>query len=131
VTYLIDTDWLINVFVGVPSAVQAVRALPTEEVGVSIVSHGEVFEGAFGFPDTQDRLERYRAFLGQYSTIPLSGPIMEIFGSVRSDLRRSGQRISDFDLLIGATAVHHNLIVLTRNVRHFTRIPGLQLYQPT
>ncbi len=130
-TYLIDTDWLIDVFVGVLHAVRTLRSLPTEEIGVSIVSHGEVFEGAFGFLDTPDRLARYRAFLGQYNTFPLSGPIAEIFGSVRSDLRRSGRRISDLDILIGATAVHHDLILLTRNLRHFDRIPGLKIYQPS
>ena len=130
-TYLIDTDWLIDVFVGVSHAVRTLRSLPTEKIGVSIVSHGEVFEGAFGFPDTPDRLARHRAFLGQYYTFPLSGPIAEIFGSVRSDLRRSGRRISDLDILIGATAVHHDLILLTRNLRHFDRIPGLKIYQPS
>jgi tRNA(fMet)-specific endonuclease VapC len=53
---------------------------------------------------------------------------MEIFGRTRSGLRRAGQLIPDLDLLIGATALHHDLILLTRNRRHFTHIPGLRLY---
>jgi predicted nucleic acid-binding protein len=33
--------------------------------------------------------------------------------------------------LIGATALHYNLVLLTFNVRHLQRIPELQVYQPT
>ena len=54
---------------------------------------------------------------------------MEIFGQTRSELRRRGQLIPDLDLLIAATAVHHELILMTRNVRHFARVPDLVLSQ--
>ncbi len=126
--YLIDTDRLIDVFVGIPHAIRTLEGFRPERIGVSIVSYAEIFEGAFGFPDTEDRLALYREFLGQYETISLSDPIAEIFGRTRSGLRRSWRAIPDLDLLIGATAVHHELILLTRNVKHFARIPDLQLY---
>lgn len=54
---------------------------------------------------------------------------MERFAGIRGDLRRRGQLIPDLDLLIAATALHHDLTLLTRNVRHFDRIPELRLYQ--
>lgn len=54
---------------------------------------------------------------------------MEIFARTRSALRRAGTRIPDMDLLIAATAIHHDVTLLTRNVRHFTRITQLKLYQ--
>jgi tRNA(fMet)-specific endonuclease VapC len=129
VIYLIDSDWLIDVFVGIPRAVEILRALRPRGLGISIVSHAEIFEGAFGYPDTPDRLARYRLFLQQFDTLPLSSPIAEIFGHARSDLRRAGQLIPDLDLLIGATALHHDLILLTRNRQHFTRIPGLRIFE--
>lgn len=126
--YIIDTDWLIDVFVGVPHMVGTLQELRPQGVGVSLVSHAEIFEGAFGVPDTEIRLALYRSFLMQFETLFLSGPIVEIFGRTRSALRRSGQLIPDLDLLIAATAMHHDLILLTRNRRHFARIPELQLY---
>jgi tRNA(fMet)-specific endonuclease VapC len=55
---------------------------------------------------------------------------MQRFARVRGELRRAGMIIGDFDLLIAATALHHKLTVVTRNVRHFQRIPELALYQP-
>jgi len=36
--------------------------------------------------------------------------------------------IGDFDILIAATALHHDLTLVTRNRRHFERIPNLALY---
>ncbi len=55
---------------------------------------------------------------------------MERFAELRAYLRRRGQLIPDFDLLIGATALQHNLTLLTFNRRDFERIPHLALYQP-
>ena len=37
-------------------------------------------------------------------------------------------RVADY-LLIAATAIHHNLILVTRNVKHFQRVPDLKLFQ--
>ena len=56
---------------------------------------------------------------------------MDVFARTRVELRRAGRLIPDLDLLIAATAIHHDLTLLTRNVRHFGRIPELQLYQPS
>ena len=55
---------------------------------------------------------------------------MEKFAEIRALLRRKGELISDFDMLLGATALHHDLTVLTYNTRHFKRIPDLKLYPP-
>jgi predicted nucleic acid-binding protein len=36
-------------------------------------------------------------------------------------------RVDQFDLLIGATAVHHEMVLVTSNIKHFERIPGLNI----
>jgi tRNA(fMet)-specific endonuclease VapC len=58
----------------------------------------------------------------------LSDPIMERFARLRAEFRRQGTRIPDFDLVVAATALHHDLTVLT-NDAHFGRVPGIKLYQ--
>lgn len=55
---------------------------------------------------------------------------MERFAGLRFYLRRRGEVIPDFDILLGATALHYGLTVLTNNVRHLQRIPSLKLYRP-
>jgi predicted nucleic acid-binding protein len=56
---------------------------------------------------------------------------MERFAETRAYLRKRGEGIPDFDLLIAATALHHDLTLLTFNLRHFGRVPDLKkMYQP-
>ncbi len=129
--YLVDSDWLVDALIGIPAAVSVLERLSDQALGVSIVSYGELFEGACGSPNPQEHLARFRAFLDRFTAVPLSDPIMETFARIRKQLRESGQLIPDLDLLIGATAAHHDLTLLTRNLRHFGRIPDLKLYQPS
>jgi predicted nucleic acid-binding protein len=42
---------------------------------------------------------------------------MERFAAIRAHLRRRGELIPDFDLLLAATALHYDLTVLTANLR--------------
>jgi tRNA(fMet)-specific endonuclease VapC len=55
---------------------------------------------------------------------------MTRFAETRAYLRRRGMIISDFDIIIGSTALLHDLTVITRNLRHFRRIPDLRIYTP-
>jgi len=56
---------------------------------------------------------------------------MRRFAHIRGALRQQGHLIGDPDILIAATALHHDLILLTRNRRHFERIPDLRLMPAT
>ena len=49
------------------------------------------------------------------------------YGEIKAKLEAKGQRLDEFDLLIGATAVQNGLTVVTANVRHFGRIPDLNV----
>ena len=57
----------------------------------------------------------------------LDTDIAKIFGRERGRLRAAGTLIGDLDLLIGATALHHHLTLLTNNRSHFERIAGLRI----
>lgn len=61
--------------------------------------------------------------------MPLHQAIMRRFGRLRGELRRLGQRIGDPDLLIAATALHYDHVLVTHNTGHFQRIADLQLYR--
>jgi predicted nucleic acid-binding protein len=128
VRYLVDSDWLIDAFRGVPVAVNLLADLRDDGLAVSIVSYGELFEGAVDSPDPATELARFRRFLARLAQLPLDDAVMERFAFLRADLRRRGQLIPDLDLLIAATALHHDLTLLTHNVRHFDRIPELRRY---
>jgi tRNA(fMet)-specific endonuclease VapC len=130
-TYLVDTDWVIDAFIGTPTSVQLLDRLSGDGLGVSIITSGELFEGAFGYPDPQIHLAQFRILLNRFTTVPLSDSIMEVFARTRAQLRRSGQLIPDMDLLIAATALNQGLTLVSRNLRQFERIPDLTPYQPS
>lgn len=50
------------------------------------------------------------------------------FGELRADLKKSGNIIEDMDLLVAATCIANNLILITHNRKHFARIPDLKIH---
>ena len=59
--------------------------------------------------------------------LPFDRTAAEAFGSIRAELERAGTPLAEPELRIGAIALTNNLTVVTGNVRHFARIPGLQV----
>ncbi len=128
--YLVDTDWIIDGIAGIPVALGTLNRLATQGLAASVVTLGEVFEGAYLYPDPDAELAVYRQFLAGYTVLPVTEPIIQRFARTRALLRSQGNLIPDLDLLIAATALEHDLTLLTRNLRHFERIPDLRTYQP-
>ena len=50
-----------------------------------------------------------------------------IYAINKARLRKQGLLISDFDLLIGCTALFHNMVIVTENIKEFERIDGIQI----
>jgi len=59
--------------------------------------------------------------------LPLTDPIIVRGADIYADLKQRGQLISDADILIASTALIHDLVLVTNNLRHFTRISGLSV----
>ena len=52
---------------------------------------------------------------------------VELLGSNKEYLKSKGLIIDDFDILIGSTAIKHNLIMVTENVKHLSRLPCISV----
>jgi predicted nucleic acid-binding protein len=129
VKYLVDTDWLINSYRGAQLATETIRELSPDGLAVSIITVGELYEGAMTSSNPDGELAVFDHLLEPFATLPLDNACMQYFARVRSTLRRQGQLIPDLDLLIASTALRHDLILVTANLRHFARIPNLHLHQ--
>jgi tRNA(fMet)-specific endonuclease VapC len=129
--YLIDTDWIVDVLHGQQIATQSLLELAQFGLAVSIITYGELYEGAYYARDKEQALAGVRSFLTAKDVLPLTLPIMERFAVIRGSLSRSvRQQIGDMDLLIAATALEHELTLVTHNLKDFELIPDLKLYQP-
>ena len=129
--YLVDTDWIVDVLNDQPNAIQTLLNLAPDGLAVSLISYGELYEGAYYARNPHLAIAKLSTFLIGKQLLPLTPSIMERFGIVRGQLSRQlRQQIGDMDLLIAATALHHDLTLMTRNLRDFRHIPNLKLYQP-
>jgi len=125
--YLVDTDWVIDHLHGRAQVVRRLEELAPEGIGLSILSLAELYEGVYSSTAPQDNEKALQDFLGAVDVLPLDDGICRIFAQERGRLRAAGMLIGDFDLLIGATAMHHGLVLLTNNRRHFERLTELDI----
>jgi tRNA(fMet)-specific endonuclease VapC len=129
VTYLFDTDTISNLIRPAPSVVLLSRlgATPASEQFTSSITLGELLYGALraSAPVIQEQIERIVA--GSMTVIPFDTEAARVYAAVRADLDRRGVPIGDADTRIAAIALVHSLTVVTGNVRHFERVPGLEV----
>jgi tRNA(fMet)-specific endonuclease VapC len=66
-------------------------------------------------------------FFRQFISLPFDDSCAEIYGKVRTDLEKKGTSISSNDIQIASIALANDLILVTHNVREFSRIEGLKI----
>jgi tRNA(fMet)-specific endonuclease VapC len=96
-------------------------------LGLSAVSLAELWEGVHYSRDPRQSEAGLDDFLRRVSLIGIDEGTCKLFGKERGRLRAARKRVADFDLLIGVTALQHDLTLLTNNRRHFENIEGLRM----
>ena len=130
--YLIDTDWAVDALNGQELVVQTLLELAPHGLTVSLITYGELYEGALFSYKPEPALHALRLFLDGKQLVPLTTTIMERFAQLRGQLPRHLRRqIGDMDILIAATALEHDLTLLTRNLKHFQHVPDLKVFRLT
>ena len=126
--YLIDTDWVIDHLRHQERVTRRLEDLVGEGLAISVVSLAELYEGVYYSSNPTASEQALQQFLDPELTIlGIDEECAKIFGKERGRLRAAGTLIGDCDLLIGATALRHNLTILTNNRSHFERIIGVRL----
>jgi tRNA(fMet)-specific endonuclease VapC len=62
-----------------------------------------------------------------HAVLPFDATAAEVYGRLRAELERDGRRLDDPDLRIASIALARELTLVTGNVRHFARVPGLSV----
>lgn len=123
--FLLDTDTLIYSLKGHPVVVENFRIHADAPKAVSVITYGELLYGAHKSQRVSQNLAKVQHLRELFPVLAVSCAIMETFGRVKADIGRQGIVVDDFDLIIGATALVFGYCLVTNNVRHFDRIPGL------
>lgn len=127
---LLDSDVLIDAIKRRSDALRVLKTLSDDGVAISVVSYGELLDGASRLRDASRQRADVEGFLKPFLTLLVDREVMDRFAWIRADLRSRGRLITDFDIVIAATAIEHDLRLITRNRKHFARIPGLRFNSP-
>jgi len=126
--YLIDTDWIVGHFRGEERVTKKLEQLAHEGMAISIIALAELYEGIYHSKDPVKDQQLFEEFLApDLEVLTNNQEICKIFGKERGRLRKKGELIDNFDLMIASTALHYSLTVLTNNRKHFERIEGLEI----
>jgi tRNA(fMet)-specific endonuclease VapC len=125
--WLIDTSVLVDAergaagLGGVPAGGEHV---------ISAITASELLHGIHRTADGARRTRR-QAFvekvLAELEALPVTLEVARVHAAVWAQLEAAGQVIGAHDLWIAATAIAHDLRVVTRNQGEFERVPGLSV----
>lgn len=124
--YLLDTNTCIRFLTNRSIGVLAkFRTVPRREIAMCDVVKAELFHGAWKSQRREENLRIYRQFCDQYFSLPFDGRAAETFGQVKANLERRGLIIGAYDLQIASIALANDLVLVTHNVKEFSRVDGL------
>ncbi|MEH2315302.1 MAG: type II toxin-antitoxin system VapC family toxin [Nostoc sp.] len=126
-TYLLDTDTCIYWIKDINSVRNKVREIGWEQICICSITVAELYFGAYNSQRVVENLTRAEDFIQNLPVVPLTEPALKKYGELKAELRKIGQTVAEFDLLIANVAVAENYTLVTNNTRHYSRIYNLQL----
>jgi tRNA(fMet)-specific endonuclease VapC len=126
--YMLDTD--ICSFVMKrrhPTLLRRLGELPTEDVCASVVTKAELLYGVAVSPNPVRDGAALDALLRHLAVAELDEDTAAHYADIRADLKRRGELIGANDLFIAAHARRLGLVLVTANVREFSRVERLEI----
>ena len=124
--YLVDTNIWIHFFKDKYGVRDKILNVNAEQLFVSEISVAELTYGAYHSSNKPKHLQEVHLVRDNFCLYTISECIDD-YAKLRDKLSKQGRTVENFDLLIAATAIHYQLILVTENVKHFKNIPGLKI----
>lgn len=126
IKYLLDTNICIYFLKNLYGVPEKIKAIGNKNCFISDITLVELYYGASNSDHKEQKMRGVKA-IEKYFTVISIQKALENFGDNKAYLKKQGNLIDDFDLLIGSTAVACDLIMVTENVKHLERIPKIQI----
>lgn len=125
---ILDSNTISDYFRGDPLVVPRLQALRPSELGVSAIVEYELRCGLARLPAeaAATRQAALAQLLAPMQCLPFDSACAVLAARIRAELEALGTPIGPHDTLIAATALRHHAALVTRNVREFSRVAGLQ-----
>jgi tRNA(fMet)-specific endonuclease VapC len=126
--YLLDTNTCIFIKNEKPCHVlEKLHSVIEQTVYLSSITVAELQFGVYNSQNIEKNRISLTEFLAPFEIIDFEGIDAEHFGIIRTQLKKEGNLIGPYDMLIAAQAVARNLILVTNNTSEFIRIKNLKL----
>lgn len=123
-SYLLDTD-TISAYLRDREPVVSRVLQYFGRLSASAITVGELYVWTFRAKTSPKRLVGLQKLLTGITILPIEAAVAQQFGELRARLLDEGRPTPTMDLWIAATAVVHDLTLVTRNLADFEHIPGL------
>ena len=126
--YLIDTNTCIYIINKHPAQVVAhIKTLQPHHIKLSSISLAELKYGASKSLHREKNRTAMMHFASAFDIVVFNDYDAEVFGLIRAGLEKTGQVIGPYDMQIAAQAITRDLILVTNNIREFSRVKELKL----
>ena len=125
---VLDTNAVSALMKGDPGVMERLKQRSKGEVSVPQPVLAEIAYGIERLPKSKRKealQERFDLVRSELARASWSDEVSESFGRIKAVLEKKGQRIEDFDAAIAAHALATGAVLVTANLDHRTRIPGL------
>jgi tRNA(fMet)-specific endonuclease VapC len=130
VTYILDTNAVSALMKGSEAVVERLAATAPADVGLPQPVLAEIAFGIERLPRSRSRAAlqaRFDLICSELPRAEWTDAVSQAYGRIKATLERRGTRIEDFDAAIAAHALAMNATLVTANLEHMTRAPGLQI----
>jgi tRNA(fMet)-specific endonuclease VapC len=127
--YCFDTNIVIDIFRGDENLRRKLEFVQKmgADVSLTMLSVSELFKGAYQANRRDEALALVNDFIKNVTLLNLNEKSCDLFGMDLNFLKKKGELVPEFDLLIGCVAKAENKIFVTRNEKHFKNIPDLKI----
>jgi predicted nucleic acid-binding protein len=127
--FLLDTSFIVDIIRGKPDANTRLSKMASEkeEIIISAISVAELFEGAYGYIDTEKEIRKIRSFMIGVQCILFDDNIAEEYGRQRARSKKIGNECPIIDTMIGSTAIVKESTVITKNWVDFEKLEGIKI----
>ena len=125
--FLIDTNILIYRLKNLGNVNANFLKYKDNKMLISVISYGELVYGANKSKSVEKNMATVREIKSIFPMLDITPNVMDIFGEIKADTQKIGKPVDDMDLLIAASAIAHNMTLVTHNIKHFENIPKLQV----
>ncbi|MBQ6204328.1 MAG: type II toxin-antitoxin system VapC family toxin [Prevotella sp.] len=129
--YLLDTNILIDILNDNPVVMEKLAQVGTLKCCISTISLHELYYGAQLAREKKEdyfikEMNKISRLLKYIDVHPLAADGID-YAKIKHLLKEQGNMIDDFDIVIAGQAISEGLTVVTDNIKHFNRIPGLKI----